>query len=87
MSRGESARLHRETGEAVRDAELWAVGAFAAEYAAGARRAGAATRLFADKPALAAALSEVFAEGTVVLLKASRGAAFEEVLDLIGAEG
>ena len=83
----EAPRLHRETGEAVREAELWAVGRFAADYAAGAARAGAEARTFADKRSLAAALAEALVPGTVVLLKASRGAALEEVLSLIGAQG
>jgi len=46
----------------------------------GARRAGIEARRFADKAAVAAALREQLAPGTVVLLKASRGAALEDVL-------
>lgn len=76
-----AARLHRETGERVRGAELWTVGAHAGEYAAGARAAGAEARVFADKPAVAAALREALAPGVVVLVKASRGAALEQVLE------
>jgi UDP-N-acetylmuramoyl-tripeptide--D-alanyl-D-alanine ligase len=83
----DAARLHRETGEAVREAELWAVGAHAADYAAGAERAGAAARVFADKASLAEALRGALAPGTVVLIKASRGAALEDVLELLGAGG
>jgi UDP-N-acetylmuramoyl-tripeptide--D-alanyl-D-alanine ligase len=75
-----AAALHRATGARVRDAELWTVGVHAADYAAGARRAGARVRLFEDKPAVAGALRAVLEEGVVVLLKASRGAALEEVL-------
>ena len=75
-----AARLHREVGEAVRGAELWAVGEHAADYAAGAGRAGIEVRRFPDKSAVAAALREQLAPGTVVLLKASRGAALEDVL-------
>ena len=75
-----AARFHREVGEAVRGAELWAVGEHAADYAAGAERAGVTVRRFADKSAVAAALREQLAPGTVVLLKASRGAALEDVL-------
>lgn len=78
---GESAALlHRQTGAHVKDAELWAVGAHSDDYAAGGTRAGVRTRTFADKPALAAALAQALAPGVVVLLKASRGAALEEVL-------
>ena len=73
-------RLHREVGGAVRGAELWVVGAHAADYEAGAKAAGVAVHTFPDKPALAAALREQLAPGVVVLLKASRGAALEDVL-------
>jgi len=79
-----AAALHRETGARVRDAELWVVGAHAADYAAGARRTGARVRCFDGKPALGSALGEVLGEGVVVLLKASRGAALEEILEGLG---
>jgi UDP-N-acetylmuramoyl-tripeptide--D-alanyl-D-alanine ligase len=75
-----AARLHAEVGSAVRAAELWVVGEHAGDYAAGARQAGIEARRFADKAAVAAALREQLAPGTVVLLKASRGAALEDVL-------
>ena len=75
-----AAALHREVGEAVRDAELWTVGAHASDYADGARAAGVPSRQFPDKPAVAAALLEVLGPGVVVLFKASRGAALEDVL-------
>lgn len=78
---GTAARLHREAGAKVRGAELWTVGAHAGEYAEGARSAGAQARVFADKPAVAAALRDALAPGTVVLVKASRGAALEQVLE------
>jgi UDP-N-acetylmuramoyl-tripeptide--D-alanyl-D-alanine ligase len=79
---GETAgRLHRETGACVKGAELWTVGAHAGEYAAGARSAGAAFRVFDDKAEVAAALREALAPGTVVLVKASRGAALEQVIE------
>ena len=81
----EAARLHRAVGAAVRRAELWVVGEHAGDYAAGARRAKVATRVFPDKPAAARALREALEPGTVVLLKASRGAALEDVLE--GLEG
>ena len=64
---------------AVRDAELWVVGAHAADYASGARRAGVTARVFDGKPALAAALRAGAGPGVVALLKASRGVALEEV--------
>jgi len=72
--------LHRESGAAVRNAELWVTGRHADDYAAGARPAGIETRVFPDKPALGRALAGVLAPGTVVLLKASRGSALEDVL-------
>jgi UDP-N-acetylmuramoyl-tripeptide--D-alanyl-D-alanine ligase len=75
-----AAALHRSTGARVRAAELWCVGAHAEDYAAGARRSGVAARVFADQPAAAAALRAALAAGVVVLLKASRGSALEEVL-------
>ena len=78
---GTAARLHRETGARVRGAELWTVGAHAGEYAAGARSAGAEARVFGAKPEVAAALREALAPGVVVLVKASRGAALEQVLE------
>ena len=78
---GESARLHAEVGAAVRDAELWAVGRFAPDYAAGAAGRGAAARTFATRDDAAAALREAIAPGVVVLLKASRGVALEQVLE------
>lgn len=77
---GTAAALHREVGEAVRGAELWVVGEHAADYAAGGERAGVEVYRFPDKAAVAAALREQLLPGTVVLLKASRGAALEDVL-------
>ena len=77
----EASRLHRETGAAVKGAALWAVGTHAADYAAGARKAGVEARVFDDKPALARALSEALGPGLVVLVKGSRGAALEQVLE------
>jgi UDP-N-acetylmuramoyl-tripeptide--D-alanyl-D-alanine ligase len=72
-----AAELHREAAARVRDAELWTTGAHADDYAAGAR---VPVRTFPDKPALAAALAAALAPGTVVLIKASRGARLEDVL-------
>lgn len=79
-----AAAFHRETGARVRDAALWVVGAHAADYAAGGATAGIETRVFSDKAALADALRRMLAPGTVVLLKASRGAALEEVVERLG---
>jgi UDP-N-acetylmuramoyl-tripeptide--D-alanyl-D-alanine ligase len=72
-----AAALHREAAARVRDAELWTTGAHADDYAAGAH---VPVRTFPDKPALAAALAAALAPGTVVLIKASRGARLEDVL-------
>lgn len=81
----QAGELHRQTGAAARGAELWLVGAHAADYAAGAATAGVAARVFEDKAAVRAALAEVLAPGVVVLVKASRGAALEDVLPPKGA--
>ena len=51
-----------------------------------AERAGVTARVFDDKPAAAAALREALAEGVVVLLKGSRGAALEHVLEGLDME-
>ena len=75
-----AAELHRETGALVREAELWTVGTHAEDYARGARSAGVSVRTFADKREVAAALRGALAPGVVVLVKASRGAALEQVL-------
>jgi len=79
----EAAALHREVGAEVRDAELWVVGTHADDYAAGARAAGVEARRFADRPAVAAALREALAADVVVLFKASRGAALEQVVSAL----
>jgi len=79
--------LHRATGAHAGGAEVWAVGAHAEDYAAGARGAGARARVFPDKPAVAAALRAALAEGVVVLVKASRGSRLEDVLEGLAPEG
>ena len=83
----ESPALHRRAAAAARGAELWTVGEFAADYAAGARDVGLEARAFADKRALATALGRELAPGVVVLFKASRGAALEQVLALLDEAG
>jgi len=82
----DAGRLHRETGAATRDAALWVVGEYANDYAAGAKRAGVETRVFADKAELAEALRPRLEPGTVVLVKASRGAALDEVVERLSGE-
>ncbi len=84
----DAARFHRETGAAAGDADLWAVGEHAADFAAGARDAGVSATTFPSIAAVAEALARALAPGVVVLLKASRGARLERVLDgLSGLEG
>jgi UDP-N-acetylmuramoyl-tripeptide--D-alanyl-D-alanine ligase len=73
--------LHRETGALVQRAELWTVGAFARDWALGAKRAGAEARIFDDVAGVRDALREALAPGVVVLVKGSRGAALERVLE------
>ena len=75
-----AAALHRETGAAVRNAELWVVGDHAGDYAAGAATHGISARRFDDIAAARAALAEALAPDVTVLLKASRGAALERAL-------
>ena len=77
---GTAAELHRGVGAAVRAAELWVVGEHAVDYAAGAAGVGVTARVFPDKASLGAELRTQLAPGVVVLLKASRGAALEDVL-------
>ncbi len=83
----EAPALHRATGAAVGASELWSVGAHAGDTAAGARRAGARARVFPDLAAVRTALAEALGPGLVVLLKASRGAALERVLEGLEGEG
>jgi len=78
--------LHRATAAGLRTAELWAVGAHAADYAAGARAATTPPRTFEGLEPLAAALAAALAPGVVVLLKASRGVRLERVLEGLDLE-
>jgi UDP-N-acetylmuramoyl-tripeptide--D-alanyl-D-alanine ligase len=82
-----AAELHRATGARARDAELWVVGAHAEDYAAGARTARVAARVFGGIAEAAEALRETLAPGVVVLLKASRGARLERVLEGLEEKG
>ena len=85
---GETApELHRATAARARGAEVWAVGEHAMDYAAGAKTAGVPVRVFAGVAAAGEALRGALAPGVVVLLKASRGARLERVLDAVEAEG
>jgi UDP-N-acetylmuramyl pentapeptide synthase len=63
------------------------VGEHARDYAAGAEEAHVPVRVFADVAEAGAALAEALAPGVVVLLKASRGARLERVLEGLEAEG
>jgi UDP-N-acetylmuramoyl-tripeptide--D-alanyl-D-alanine ligase len=80
-------RLHREAAAQARDAELWVVGRYAPDYAAGARQAGLATRVFPDKSELGAELARAVGPGVVALVKASRGSRLEDALAPLGPEG
>lgn len=74
-----STALHRETGALAKELGIDLVlttGGQAAELAAGA---AGISRHFADKTALCAALGTLLRPGDAVLVKASRGAAFEDV--------
>jgi UDP-N-acetylmuramoyl-tripeptide--D-alanyl-D-alanine ligase len=82
-----AAALHRETASAIRDAELWAVGAHAGDWIAGAGALAAPARRFAEALEVAPALRDVLADGVVVLLKASRGARLERALEGLGGGG
>ena len=82
----QAAALHRATAVRARNAEVWGVGSHASDYAAGAREAGVASRSFAGVADAADALREALAPGVVVLLKASRGAQLERVLEGLEAE-
>ena len=85
---GEAARLHAETGTAAgKGTELWAAGTFAEDWARGARASGRTARVFASRDALRDELHAVLASGLVVLVKASRGARFEMLLEGLEAEG
>ena len=93
-----SARAHREIGACAAAGhvdDLFAVGEFAPEVAAGARGAGmdpARVAACADKEEMAARLRALMEEGRlgrgdVLLVKGSRGMRMEEILSLIGVEG
>ncbi|HEY6866908.1 MAG TPA: cyanophycin synthetase, partial [Candidatus Eisenbacteria bacterium] len=84
---GAAGALHRETGARARAAELWAVGEYAADTVAGARAAGIAARTFEGIGPLATSLADALAPGVVVLLKASRGARLERVLEGLEWDG
>jgi len=83
----QAAALHREVGASVRNAELWVTGAFAGDYAAGARDVPVEVRTFADVAAMRSALRAILAPGLVVLIKASRGVQLERVLEGLEPEG
>jgi UDP-N-acetylmuramoyl-tripeptide--D-alanyl-D-alanine ligase len=72
-------RLHAETAaQAGADTEIWAAGAFAADWVRGAK---GPARAFASREALRDALHAALAPGVVALIKASRGARFESLLE------
>ncbi|MBR3785282.1 MAG: UDP-N-acetylmuramoyl-tripeptide--D-alanyl-D-alanine ligase [Firmicutes bacterium] len=83
---GESARYHREVGAYAAEKEidlLITVGEKAFDYVAGAREGLGEERIlhFAEKEDLYAAAEGLFREGDVVLVKASRGMEFEQIIE------
>jgi len=84
----EAPRLHAETAAAAGPGtELWVSGAFADDWERGARRADRRLRAFATREELRAALHAALAPGVVALVKASRGARYETLLEGLEAEG
>jgi UDP-N-acetylmuramoyl-tripeptide--D-alanyl-D-alanine ligase len=84
----EAGALHAEVARnAAKGVELWVSGAHAADYAKGARAARRPLREFETREALRESLHEALGSGVVVLIKASRGARFETLLEGLGAEG
>jgi len=81
-----AAELHRGVGAAVRDAELWAIGAHAGDLLEGAEAHAVAARRFETIEALREALAASLKPGVVVLLKASRGIALERALEGLALE-
>ncbi len=82
-----SVAAHKEVGRHAAELgvdQLFAVGKMASELARGARDGGLNRVLeFADIEAAAAAVKQVVREGDVLLLKASRAARLERILDLL----
>jgi UDP-N-acetylmuramoyl-tripeptide--D-alanyl-D-alanine ligase len=79
--------LHAEVARnAAKEVELWVSGAHAADYAKGARAARRSLREFDTREALRESLHEALGPGVVALIKASRGARFETLLEGLGAE-
>jgi UDP-N-acetylmuramoyl-tripeptide--D-alanyl-D-alanine ligase len=89
----DSARYHRAVGAAAARAAvdgLIAVGDHAADTAAGALEIGFApdrAETFATAGAAAARLAGMVARGDVVLVKGSRGARMEEVVERLRGDG
>ena len=78
-----SAALHRETGELARDWGIDLVLTTGAEAAHIAEGAGNIARHFETKAELIAALPELLNTGDAVLVKASRGAKFEDIVSTL----
>jgi len=82
----DAGRLHAETAaRAGANTEVWAAGAFAADWVRGAKTAQREARAFESREALRAAFQAALGPGVVALIKASRGSRFEVLLE--GLEG
>ena len=78
-----AAEIHREGGSYAREqgvARLLCCGNYADDYCEGA---GEIARKFSDREELIAALKEEIRQGDCVLVKASRGAHFEEISEAL----
>lgn len=78
----EGPRLHAETAaHAGATTEIWTAGEFAKDWVRGAEQAKRTARVFPSREALREALQGALAPGVVALVKASRGARFEKLLE------
>jgi UDP-N-acetylmuramoyl-tripeptide--D-alanyl-D-alanine ligase len=84
----QASALHAEVAQnAAKGVELWVSGTYAADYARGGRAARRPVREFDTREALRESLHAALGPGVVALVKASRGARFETLLEGLGAEG
>ena len=81
-----SAELHRETGALAKDCGIELVLTAGTEAESIAEGAGETARHFGTKEALIRALPELLRPGDTVLVKASRGMRFEEIVEALQKE-